>query len=56
MKIIAWTNLALIALNLLTQPFMYGKSRGNYDASSWFSSIMSAAMFIPLCGRILGWW
>lgn len=56
MKILAWTTLVLMGLSALLEPFVFGKSRGTYGATTWIGAIASLALYVPLCGRVLGWW
>lgn len=56
MRILAWIMLAMVTFNVAAEPFMYGKPRGNYGTVTWIGSILGAGIFVPLCGRVLGWW
>lgn len=56
MKILAWTVIAIVSGNIISEPFMYGKPRNPYGQATWICTLISAALNIPMCGRILGWW
>ncbi len=56
MKIIAWSVLGIVALQILWQPVLWGGKRGTYGAVTFYDAILSAALMVPICGRVLGWW
>ena len=56
---LAWFAVITVAINLLFEPFVFGKPRhagAEYGPKTWTISIIEAAILIPLCGRIIGWW
>jgi hypothetical protein len=56
MRYFAWLNLVLMVLGVLVEPFFYGKPRAPYGKETWVASIIGLILFVPLCGRVLGWW
>lgn len=57
MRTLAWILIYLNALGVLLIPLLIGKARtGVYSYSDFISRIIGAAIVIPLCGRVLGWW
>lgn len=56
MTILAYAVLVLIAFNIVSEPFLYGRPRTPYGKHTWIAAIASAAILVPLCGRVIGWW
>lgn len=56
MKLLAWFLVVSSIVNVISEPFLYGKPRENYGKTTWIGSIIGASIFIPICGRVLGWW
>ena len=56
MKILAWVALTLLVINLILQPFVYGKERPPFGTETWVTAILSLGLYVPLLGRVLGWW
>ena len=55
MIIVAWIILILRGIDLLSHPFLYGKTV-RIGASSWLWSIIMFALTLFVCGRVLLWW
>lgn len=60
MKILAWIDVFLIGFVFLVEPFLRGKKRSEstefYTYKDWLKTWFAMLLYIPLCGRILGWW
>lgn len=56
MIVVAWIAIVLALTSVVLGPFLIGKPREDYSASSYLSSLLGAALFILLAGRVLGWW
>lgn len=59
-KILAWVVLVLIGILFVVEPFLIGKSRPKksetYTVFDWVTTWGTVAFFLPLIGRVLGWW
>ena len=57
LKIGAWYAIAVYAICFLLYPVLIGRPKtGNWGWVDWFRTITGAALVVPMCGRILGWW
>ena len=57
MVAIAYIVVVLTVANIANGPFTFGKTKNPLTPGVWLvSSCINAALLIPLCGRILGWW
>lgn len=59
-KSLAWYVLMALSVLFMVEPFLIGtprfKKSDNYSAKDWVMTWISMAIFIPICGRIIGWW
>jgi hypothetical protein len=55
MKVLGWTLLVLYSIKLIGLPFMIGKPM-NWSETDFWITVISAALFIPIAGRCIGWW
>lgn len=60
-KALAGIVLLMLGFLFLTEPFLIGKERRlnkpeNHTVADWVSTWVSIAIFLPICGRVLGWW
>jgi len=56
MKILAWTLLVFLALNVILGPLNFGQPREPETYKTWLGSWLGVVLMLPLIGRILGWW
>lgn len=56
MRALAWTLIAIHFFNLIMEPFLYGKPREPYGKMTWIAGILGLGLYIPILGRVLGWW
>lgn len=56
MKTLAWVILIGTGLAVFCHPLIFGAKRSPYGFSTWMSSILEFSLYLPICGRILGWW
>lgn len=56
MRILAWVILVGAGLAVFLHPFLIGIKRQPYGLSTWMSAILEFSLYLPICGRILGWW
>lgn len=58
MKVLAWVVLVLVGLSVLFQPMLFGTPRkpSHYSCETWVGAVIEFACYLPLCGRVLGWW
>jgi len=54
--ITSWILFVNMCLNFILLPFWLGKERKPYGLRDWFLQFISAALLVPILGRILGWW
>lgn len=59
-KIDAWFVISIFGFLFIAEPMLMGKPRQKksevYSAADWFCTLTGLAIFLPLCGRVLGWW
>jgi len=56
MIILAWANIVLAAICFLLLPLVWGSPQKAIGPAVFYRTVISAALVVPLCGRILGWW
>lgn len=58
MHILAWIVVVVTVMDILTQPARFGQERiiQTYSFWTWVLALADAAILLPLCGRVLGWW
>lgn len=60
MKIIAWLIIVMLSFLFVIEPWLIGKPRIKkselYTYKDWLATWVSIGLFVPLCGRVLGWW
>lgn len=58
MEILAWVEIALVALGTVVGPYFIGKPKKppTYTAAWYVGSRISSAAIVAVCGRVLGWW
>lgn len=54
MEILAVIVLVLMTIEIVGMPLLFGQDRMPYSYKVWISSILTAAMIVPLCLRVLG--
>lgn len=60
MRILAWIVVVTLGSLFVIEPFLIGSTRPKrselYTVKDWVMTWGSIALFLPLCGRVLGWW
>jgi len=56
MIILAWANIVLLVVAFLVLPVVWGCPQKEIGPAAFYRTVITAALVIPPCGRILGWW
>ena len=56
MTVCAWFLLAIAALGFFVAPFLIGKDRGKYTASSYLTGVVESIAIVIVVGRLFEWW
>lgn len=57
-RFLAWYLVVAHGIVAVFYPALWGRPRkpASYGVESWCAFVVEAAVLIPICGRVLGWW